>query len=350
MANVLLQNLKKQFGISVAVSDFSLQIDDGELVAFLGPSGCGKTTTLRMIAGFVAPTSGRILIGDEDVTHIPPHKRNTGMVFQRYALFPHMTVTENIAFGLEMHKVPALERDKRIKTVQDMVRMTAFKDRYPRQLSGGQQQRVAIARALAIQPKVFLLDEPLSNLDAKLRQEVRDEIRSLQQALGLTTIFVTHDQEEALAVSDRMVIMHDGIVQQVGKPDDLYERPANIFVADFLGKMNFFIGSVNEQGVFACDSGILLKTVRQAPSVKTLGVRPERVSLADQPLLDNSIQVAIQAVAYLGSHIDVTARYADQRLLRCQIANTSAIATNRLTVGSSVWANFKAEDCVFLDS
>jgi putative spermidine/putrescine transport system ATP-binding protein len=147
-----------------------------------------------------------------------------------------------------------------------------------------------------------------------------------------------------------MVIMHDGIVQQVGKPDDLYERPANIFVADFLGKMNFFIGSVNEQGVFACDSGILLKTVRQVPSVKTLGVRPERVSLADQPLLDNSIQVAIQAVAYLGSHIDVTAQYADQRSLRCQIANTSAIATNGLTVGSSVWANFKAEDCVFLDS
>ena len=208
MANVSLINLKKQFDKSVAVADFSLEIEDGELVTFLGPSGCGKTTTLRMIAGFVAPTQGKVLIGGEDVTQVPPYKRNTGMVFQRYALFPHMTVSENIAFGLEMHKVPRAELEQRVKAALDMVQMTGFKDRYPRQLSGGQQQRVAIARALAIQPKVFLLDEPLSNLDAKLRQEVREEIRSLQQALGLTTVFVTHDQEEALAICDRMVIMH----------------------------------------------------------------------------------------------------------------------------------------------
>ena len=215
MANVSLINLKKQFDKSVAVADFSLEIEDGELVTFLGPSGCGKTTTLRMIAGFVAPTQGKVLIGGEDVTQVPPYKRNTGMVFQRYALFPHMTVSENIAFGLEMHKVPRAELEQRVKAALDMVQMTGFKDRYPRQLSGGQQQRVAIARALAIQPKVFLLDEPLSNLDAKLRQEVREEIRSLQQALGLTTVFVTHDQEEALAICDRMVIMHEGIVQQL---------------------------------------------------------------------------------------------------------------------------------------
>jgi len=350
MANVSLQNLKKQFGTAVAVSDFSLQIEDGELVAFLGPSGCGKTTTLRMIAGFVAPTSGRIFIGDVDVTHMPAHKRNTGMVFQRYALFPHMTVSENIAFGLEMHKVPAVERDKRIKAAQDMVRMTNFKDRYPRQLSGGQQQRVAIARALAIQPKVFLLDEPLSNLDAKLRQEVRDEVRALQQNLGLTTIFVTHDQEEALAISDRMVIMHDGIVQQVGTPNDLYERPRNLFVADFLGKMNFFTGSVNPQGAFVSESGVLIKTSPLTEAVKTVGVRPERVYLANEPMFDNSIRVDIKAVAYLGSHIDVTAQYTNRSLLRCQVANSSAIVTDGLRVGSSAWANFKADDCVVLDT
>src|SRR5690606_23685461 len=189
MAKVSIDRLKKQFGSSVAVSDFSLDIEDGELVAFLGPSGCGKTTTLRMIAGFIEPTAGSIFIGNEDVTRVPVHKRNTGMVFQRYALFPHMTVAENVAFGLQMRETPAAEREKRIATALDMVRMTQLRDRYPRQLSGGQQQRVAIARALAIQPKVFLLDEPLSNLDAKLRLEVREEIRSLQRELGLTTIF-----------------------------------------------------------------------------------------------------------------------------------------------------------------
>ena len=195
MAKVSLLNLRKQFGSAVAVSDFSLDIDDGELVAFLGPSGCGKTTTLRMIAGFIDPTAGRILIGDTDVTTLPVHKRNTGMVFQRYALFPHMTVAHNVSFGLEMRKIDAVERDRRINLALDMVRMSEYRDRYPRQLSGGQQQRVAIARALAIEPKVFLLDEPLSNLDAKLRVEVREEIRALQQRLGLTTVFVTHDQE-----------------------------------------------------------------------------------------------------------------------------------------------------------
>ncbi|MGE8635571.1 MAG: ABC transporter ATP-binding protein, partial [Achromobacter piechaudii] len=242
MAKVSIENIRKQFGAAVAVSDFSLEIAEGELVTFLGPSGCGKTTTLRMIAGFITPTSGRIRIGDTDVTRLPVHKRDTGMVFQRYALFPHMTVAENVAFGLEMHKVPKSERDAKIRRVLDMVRMTELRDRYPRQLSGGQQQRVAIARALAIEPKVFLLDEPLSNLDAKLRLEVREEIRSLQQRLGLTTVFVTHDQEEALAIADRMAIMHDGIVQQVGAPSTLYERPANLFVADFLGKMNVFTG------------------------------------------------------------------------------------------------------------
>ena len=255
MAKVSIENIRKQFGAAVAVSDFSLEIAEGELVAFLGPSGCGKTTTLRMIAGFITPTAGRIRIGETDVTRLPVHKRDTGMVFQRYALFPHMTVAENVAFGLEMHKVPKADRDDKIRRVLDMVRMSELRDRYPRQLSGGQQQRVAIARALAIEPKVFLLDEPLSNLDAKLRVEVREEIRSLQQRLGLTTIFVTHDQEEAMVMADRMAIMHDGIVQQSRHPDTLYDRPANLFVAGFLGKMNVFKGRGAADNVFQTDAG-----------------------------------------------------------------------------------------------
>ncbi len=273
MAKVSIENIRKQFGQAVAVSDFSLEIGDGELVAFLGPSGCGKTTTLRMIAGFIAPTAGRIRIGDTDVTRLPVHKRDTGMVFQRYALFPHMTVAENVAFGLEMHKVPKADRDARIRRVLDMVRMSELRERYPRQLSGGQQQRVAIARALAIEPKVFLLDEPLSNLDAKLRVEVREEIRALQQRLGLTTVFVTHDQEEALAIADRMAIMHDGIVQQVGSPDTLYERPANLFVADFLGKMNVFKGRGEAGNVFQTDAGQRIAAPGGAGATH-LGVRP----------------------------------------------------------------------------
>ena len=346
MANVSLINLKKQFDKSVAVADFSLEIEDGELVTFLGPSGCGKTTTLRMIAGFVAPTQGKVLIGGEDVTQVPPYKRNTGMVFQRYALFPHMTVSENIAFGLEMHKVPRAELEQRVKAALDMVQMTGFKDRYPRQLSGGQQQRVAIARALAIQPKVFLLDEPLSNLDAKLRQEVREEIRSLQQALGLTTVFVTHDQEEALAICDRMVIMHEGIVQQVGKPNDLYERPANLFVADFLGKMNFFKGRPRDHQTFMTDTGVTFVAPDLMPATHCVGVRPERMSLSIQPQLENSIQAVVAVVAYLGPSIEVTLKAPGDQTILCHLPNTSAIDTQSLQTGAKVFVNYLARDGV----
>ncbi len=347
MANVSLINLKKQFGKSLAVSDFSLEIADGELVAFLGPSGCGKTTTLRMIAGFLDPSAGRILIGDDDVTSVPVHKRNTGMVFQRYALFPHMTVAHNVSFGLEMRKVPAIERDRRMNLALDMVRLTEFKDRYPRQLSGGQQQRVAIARALAIEPKVFLLDEPLSNLDAKLRLEVREDIRALQQRLGLTTIFVTHDQEEALAISDRMAIMHDGRVQQVGTPQDLYEKPTNLFVADFLGKMNFFSGRQSGEGQFTTQDGLQLKVSTVTTDTVTIGVRPERIELSTESASDNSVPVTLKSYAFLGSHIDVVLIGAGQQRLSCQIPNTNATSSQRLLEpGARLFMNFKATDCV----
>ncbi|NYT37963.1 ABC transporter ATP-binding protein [Allopusillimonas soli] len=346
MAKVSLDRLKKQFGSSVAVSDFSLDIEDGELVAFLGPSGCGKTTTLRMIAGFISPSAGSIVIGDDDVTDLPVHKRNTGMVFQRYALFPHMTVGQNVSFGLEMHKVPASERDKRIGDALAMVRMESFKDRYPRQLSGGQQQRVAIARALAIQPKVFLLDEPLSNLDAKLRTEVREEIRTLQRELGLTTIFVTHDQEEALAISDRMAIMYDGKVQQVGTPEALYENPANLFVADFLGKMNFFQGKTVDDGRFVTDKGHALTVDTARPSTTQVGVRPERIALSSDPATANALPGEISNIVYLGAVIDIRIRLDTGETVSCQMPNSAASAQPSLATGRRVHACFRPDDCM----
>lgn len=346
MAKVSIDRLKKQFGSSVAVSDFSLEIENGELVAFLGPSGCGKTTTLRMIAGFIEPTAGSIFIGNEDVTRVPVHKRNTGMVFQRYALFPHMTVAENVAFGLQMRKTPAAEREKRIATALDMVRMTQLRDRYPRQLSGGQQQRVAIARALAIQPKVFLLDEPLSNLDAKLRLEVREEIRALQKELGLTTIFVTHDQEEALAVSDRMAIMYDGKVQQVGPPNHLYEKPANLFVADFLGKMNFFEGSMTQDARFTTGKGLSLTVEGGGGSVKKVGVRPERVTLTTEGNGVNALPGMVESAVYLGPVIDIRVKLDVGDVIACQMPNTTASATKPVAEGARVYASFSPADCV----
>ena len=345
MAKVSLDRLKKQFGGAVAVSDFSLEISDGELVAFLGPSGCGKTTTLRMIAGFVEPTAGTVHIGDTDVTLLPAHKRNTGMVFQRYALFPHMTVAQNVSFGLEMYKVPAAERAGRIRAALDMVRMSQLGDRYPRQLSGGQQQRVAIARALAIEPKVFLLDEPLSNLDAKLRGEVREEIRALQQRLGLTTVFVTHDQEEALAIADRMAIMHDGKVQQVGAPQELYEQPANLFVADFLGKMNFFTGGMDGDSAFVTSVGMRVAVAHPLAGATHLGVRPERTRLSAQPAPGNALPGAVESAVYLGSQIEVKVKLDSGASILSQVTN-AAVREVSAQPGERVHVCFQPADCV----
>jgi putative spermidine/putrescine transport system ATP-binding protein len=221
LSRVALKNLMKQYDSFVAVREMSLEIRDGEFLALLGPSGCGKTTTLRMIAGFVEASAGRIFFGNEDVTDLPPNKRNTGMVFQGFALFPHMTVWQNVAYGLEMRRVSKAEMKSRVARVLELVQLGRFAERLPRQLSGGQQQRVALARALVINPHVLLLDEPLSALDAKLRHEVRLQIRQLQQSLGLTTVFVTHDQEEALSLADRLVVMNGGAIEQIGTPADL---------------------------------------------------------------------------------------------------------------------------------
>ncbi len=244
MVPIQLAQLRKTFGSTVAVESVDLSIPEGALWFLLGPSGCGKTTILRMIAGFLEPSGGSVRFGPRDVTGLAPEKRNAGMVFQSYALWPHLTVAENVAFGLRVRKVPAAERSRRVAEALEMVRMGPFAERTPNQLSGGQQQRVALARAIVFKPEVLLLDEPLSNLDAKLRLEMRHEIRRICTELRMTTVYVTHDRDEAMSMADGMVVLRDGRIEQQGMPRDLYERPRNRFVAEFLGETNFLQGRV----------------------------------------------------------------------------------------------------------
>lgn len=246
MASIKIDNVQKAFGKVIAVDHLNLEIKDGEFFTFLGPSGCGKTTTLRMIAGFYYPTKGIVRFGDKDMTRVPPEKRNTGMVFQNYALFPHMTVFENVAFGLKVRKVPASELKTRVQEVLRKVRLEKYSDRQVSQLSGGQQQRVALARALVIEPEILLLDEPLSNLDAKLRDEMRSEILRLQKEYKITTIYVTHDQAEALSMSDRIAVFNYGVCHQVGTPSEIYNEPVNDFVASFIGEINLLPVNVDK--------------------------------------------------------------------------------------------------------
>jgi len=323
MARLDIDRLVKRYGDFHAVRDVSLSVADGEFVVLLGPSGCGKTTTLRMVAGFIEPTAGNVKLGGSDVTQLPPWKRNTGMVFQSYALFPHLTVAQNVAFGLEMRKLPRPEIDKRVEEALALVRLGGFGARLPRQLSGGQQQRVALARALAIRPDVLLLDEPLSNLDAKLRQEVRVEIRELQRQLGLTTVMVTHDQEEALTMADRLVVMNEGMVHQVGSQRDLYERPADRFVAGFVGRTTFLGGAVIEAGRFRTEGGLTLACAGGTPGRAALSLRPERLEIGPGPLpgLDNDLSGTVEFVSYLGAQIDIHVRLSPADRLVVQVAN-----------------------------
>ena len=323
MARLDIQALAKHYGDFYAVRDVSLSVADGEFLVLLGPSGCGKTTTLRMVAGFIEPSAGQVRLGGIDVTLLPPWKRNAGMVFQSYALFPHLTVAQNIAFGLEMRKLPRADINRRVDEALALVRLGGYGGRLPRQLSGGQQQRVALARALAIRPDVLLLDEPLSNLDAKLRQEVRVEIRELQRQLGLTTVMVTHDQEEALTMADRLVVMNEGSVRQVGTQRDLYERPADRFVAGFVGRSTFLAGAVEAPGRFRTDGGLSLACSGPQSGRGVLALRPERVEIAATPLggLDNRLPGTVEFVSYLGALIDIHVRLSPADRLVVQIAN-----------------------------
>ena len=289
MAEVELRGVSKYYKEVAAVSDVSLRIPDREFVALLGPSGCGKTTTLRMLAGFIRPDTGQILIDGKDVTDLPPERRPTAMVFQSYALWPHMTVGENISFGLKLRKVPAAQIAERARAMLDVVRLPGVEHRFPSQLSGGQQQRVALARALVLGPKILLLDEPLSNLDAKLRVRMRDEIRRIQQELQITTVYVTHDQEEALTMADRIAVMNRGVIQQLGDANDIYDRPATSFVADFIGQSNFFRGTLRRaNGVTWAhigDERVAVEPVDGAPDGAhvTVSTRPEDVEVVRAP-------------------------------------------------------------------
>jgi putative spermidine/putrescine transport system ATP-binding protein len=311
MAYLNLSNISKQFGDTYAVRDFNLDVDKGEFVSFLGPSGCGKTTTLRMVAGFETPTNGTITLDGADITDQAPNQRNMGMIFQSYALFPNMTVAQNIGFGLQVRKVRKAEIQDRVKEMVSLVNLEKHVDKYPYQLSGGQQQRVSLARALAISPRVLLLDEPLSALDAKIRVSLRAQIREIQKRLGITAIFVTHDQEEALSISDRIVVMYDGNVEQVGTPFDIYNFPQTPFVASFVGSLNTALAEVIDptQGLLSVDgvqfSSAANMDVYQKGDKVRIAIRPERFSFASEGKKANVVDCCIENITFLGSVVRV---------------------------------------------
>ncbi|MGM0591109.1 MAG: ABC transporter ATP-binding protein [Halobacteriota archaeon] len=296
----------KQFGETTAVDDVSFTVQEGEFLALLGPSGSGKSTTLRMLAGFEEPTSGRIELEGMDLTGVPPHKRDTSMVFQNYALFPHMTVAENVAFGLKRHDVAADERERRVHETLELVDLADLKDRRPGTLSGGQQQRVATARALAIEPKVLLMDEPLGALDKKLRDRIKVDFARLQKRLGITTVYVTHNQDEALTMADRIAVMNEGRIEQIGTPSEVYERPKSRFVSDFIGDANFIEGDLEATGdrvVLQAHGRDLNVDAAGVPSNASLAfVRPERMRIvADAGAADNVLTGVVEQKLFVGS-------------------------------------------------
>ena len=308
MVEVRLEGVTKRFGKTVAVDHVDLEIRDGEFIVLLGPSGCGKTTTLRLIAGLEKPDEGRILFGDRDVTHLPPRKRNVSMVFQSYAVWPHMKVYDNIAFPLRIRRVPEEEIRRRVRWAAELLGIEELLDRYPAQLSGGQRQRVAVARAIVVEPDVMLMDEPLSNLDAVLRVRMRSEIKKLQRRLGYTTIYVTHDQVEAMTMGDRIAVMNKGRIIQVGTPQEVYDRPATTFVATFIGspQMNLIPGKA-EDGVIEAAGGLRVPAPKSLRGRVLVGVRPEHFSLQPIPGAP-SLEGRVDFVERLGSdtiiHVD----------------------------------------------
>ena len=309
MAFLELTHIKKSFGDIHVVHDFNMQIEKGEFVSFLGPSGCGKTTVLRMIAGFETPTAGTLSINGKDQRALKPNQRNIGMVFQAYALFPNMTVHDNVAFGLKVAGMAKPDIDKRVKEMLALIKLDHLAGRYPYQMSGGQQQRVALARAIAVKPQVLLLDEPLSALDAKIRVSLREEIRAIQQQLGITTVFVTHDQEEALSISDRIVVMNAGRADQIGTPFEIYNKPATRFVASFVGTLNLIEGKVvdpDSNRIMIGDQGVTLKqsvTAYKPGDTVSLALRPEAGSLAESAKGDTALTGEVSSAHFLGSVI-----------------------------------------------
>ena len=350
MSTVRLRGIHKQFGSSIAVHPLDLDVAEGEFLTLLGPSGCGKTTTLRMIAGFVTPTGGRLLLDDEDITAVPPQKRNMGMVFQDYSLFPHMTVEQNIAFGLVERKVPAARRAARVRELLELIRLPDIADRFPSEISGGQQQRVALARAVAHPPRTLLMDEPLGALDAKLRETMQQELRSIQKALSITTIFVTHDQSEAMSMSDRIAVMNGGRIEQIDVPNALYERPRTRFVADFVGKINFLDATLGPEVGDATIDGLPLKLAQDKVAwspgrLITVGLRPERIALTvpGQSVPGAYVWSAtVERVIYLGNMMHVEVKLPHGRALLIETAPATVHA------GDAVQISFMAADLVVI--
>ncbi|HEY8476153.1 MAG TPA: ABC transporter ATP-binding protein [Chloroflexota bacterium] len=357
MAHIAIQGLDKSFGNHHVLTNLDLEVHDKEFVTLLGPSGCGKTTTLRLLAGFLKPDRGEIVVDGRVLTSpqmvVPPERRNMGMVFQNYAVWPHMTVFENVAFGLKLKRLGRSEIEARVGKVLAMVGLGGLEGRYPGQLSGGQQQRVALARSLVVEPSILLLDEPLSNLDAKLRERMRIELKDLQRRTGITFVYVTHDQAEALALSDRVAVMYNGVLQQYATPREVYERPANRFVADFMGQVNLLEGTVAEPaeggggfGAVVVDGGLTLKAllpqgVRQRDRV-AIAVRPEDVALSrERPHeQENVFCVRVAASVFLGNLVDYRLDL-DGLSLRVQTARTQ-----RFVEGESLYARLAPEHCL----
>lgn len=354
MAEIKIENVTKRFGDFVAVDNANLTVADKEFVVLLGPSGCGKTTLLRAIAGLGMPEEGRISIGSRDVTYLPPRERNISMVFQSYAIFPHMTVYDNIAFGLKMRKVEAQETDRRVRQSAEMLHIEQFLDRYPNKMSGGQRQRVAVARAIAMQAEVLLMDEPLSNLDALLRLEMRAELKQLLNELEVTTIYVTHDQIEALSMGDRIAVMKEGIIQQVDKPSIVYDKPANDFVAGFIGNppMNFINGMMrrdNGQVMLRIGDFTVCPTSEMQPVLTAygdqemvIGIRAENMETLKAPA-DDAVKVKVQVVEPLGSQNLLTVRIGED------LIKVATHPSFEVQPGDNVWLRFPADKIRWID-
>lgn len=342
MSELKLDNIYKNYGKTAVINGLSLDVKDGELVTLLGPSGCGKTTTLRCVTGFLNPDKGNIFIGDKNITEIPPEKRGIGLVFQNYALWPHMTIFDNLAFGLKLKKLPVTDIKKKVMEGLSIVKLDGFQDRYPRELSGGQQQRVALARAIVLEPDILLLDEPLSNLDALLREQMRFEIGQIHKNFGITTIYVTHDQTEAMVISDKIVILDKGIIMQQGTPSDIYSKPQNKFVAGFMGTTNFISGNVEsvsgdriamrtKSGKTVWGIGVVTDNQASAGKNCDAAVRTENISFCSSSETgENIFSVVVNRASYTGEVIDYELEF-DGIMLRAK-----SRVKERASVGDSV--------------